>query len=249
MARIPMYDPKTSEARSPLIAGLSDACSKLSEVLDLTTETDEITLENLVISDDDKNRIYQAPIGKKLWLSYPYPVIKKNGIEITEFDDSFSIDFVGGSIAFNNGVTLGDDDVVTAEVSRIGLNSNKLNYIFANIESLEESTRFFKGLFNNVESLESEYSESSTGDFAFVVSEEDYNIYIFNEVWVPVFAPDITSEEVSALWDGPVQDGFARIMSHEGLSGRDGLNQHPIEAISGFNEATNEEILSIWKGI
>lgn len=117
MAKISVFDPGTSEVRSPLIAGITEGLNKLTDILDLETESTIITLINVPISNNDKNRIYQAPNGKRLWLTSPAPVIKKNDSIITEDEDFFEIDYIGGSIAFGKNYTLEDSDVVTAEVT------------------------------------------------------------------------------------------------------------------------------------
>lgn len=69
MAKIPVFDPKDSEVLSPLIAGLTEGVSKLSEVLNLNTVAHtDIQLETLVWTDDKGNsiigKLYQAPFDK-----------------------------------------------------------------------------------------------------------------------------------------------------------------------------------------
>lgn len=39
MASSTMYDPQTSEARSPWLAGLTEICNKLSGVLNMATDS------------------------------------------------------------------------------------------------------------------------------------------------------------------------------------------------------------------
>lgn len=249
MASILVQDPKTSEARSPLIAGLTDACNKLSSILDLKTKEETIELENLPISKTDKNRIYQAPVGKKLWLNYPAPIFRKNGSEINIYDDEFEIDYVGGSISFYPGHNLSDDDVVIAEVTRISNESNKIEEILSNITKSKELADRFKGLYFSEETLTATQTDNESGDFAFVVEDDVYYIYVFDNEWNNIFEPDITPDEVTSIWEGPIDETVSAMLYHKDLLGRDDENQHPIEAITGLNEATNEEILAIWKGV
>lgn len=114
MSSIPNFDPKTSEIQSPLIAGLTDAVSYVSSILGLKTEQlSDYPLEEIFIDDDDRFRIYQAPLGKKLWLENPTPVFKKNGNVVTPISGGFKVDYIGGSIAFDSVNENTADDVFT----------------------------------------------------------------------------------------------------------------------------------------
>lgn len=130
MAKIPMSDPLSTEARSPLIAGLSEAVNKLSGVLDLKTATlTDFPLVEVYISDEDRGRMYQAPLGNKLWLDTPAPVFKKNGTVITPITDNFTIDYVGGSVVFERGYNLLTTDVLTVDATYVVDSSKALEEI------------------------------------------------------------------------------------------------------------------------
>lgn len=113
MAKTNWQDPKSSEIRSTHISGLQEAVGKLEESIGLETvaETD-IPLTEVFISNDDRCRIYQAPEGKRNWLSSPAPVIKKNGVVIT---DDFEIDYGGGAVIFTTPIS--ESDIVTADAT------------------------------------------------------------------------------------------------------------------------------------
>lgn len=186
MSRTPMFDPMTSDARSSLIAGLTEACNKIAGILDMKTNTAEnISLPELYIEPTDRYRIYQAPLGNKLWLHDPAPIIKKNGTVIEPETDGFSIDYLGGSIAFESGYTLNEWDVITADVTYIVDESNKINDLVASIKSFEEDAGKNKGAFENPSDLSSAFPEAKPGDFAIVTSENA--IYIWDDTkkeWV-----------------------------------------------------------------
>ena len=74
MTKTNWQDPKTSEIRSTQISGLQEAVSKIEESIDLdfVYETN-IFLSEVFISNDDRHRIYQAPVGKRNWMvCFPY---------------------------------------------------------------------------------------------------------------------------------------------------------------------------------
>lgn len=208
MSRTPMYDPLTSDARSSWLAGLTEACNKLSGVLDMKVQTfTNLTLPELYIEENDRFRIYQAPLGNKLWLTEPAPVIKKNGTVITPENDGFTIDYLGGSIVFESSYVLTEWDVITADASYIVDESNKISSILASIDTIEEEAGKNKGAFNTVSDLEGAYPNASAGDFAIVSSENA--IYIWDDTakeWVNANAKvDLTSyftkTEINALLD------------------------------------------------
>lgn len=208
MSRTPMYDPLTSDARSSWLAGLTEACNKLSGVLDMKVQTfTNLTLPELYIEENDRFRIYQAPLGNKLWLAEPAPVIKKNGTVITPENDGFTIDYLGGSIAFEDSRTLTEWDVITADASYIVDSSNKISSILESIDTIEKEAGKNKGAFDTVADLEGDYPTASAGDFAIVSSENA--IYIWDDTakeWVNANAKvDLTSyftkTEINALLD------------------------------------------------
>lgn len=208
MSRTPMYDPLTSDARSSWLAGLTEACNKLCGVLDMKTATFEnLDLPELYISENDRYRIYQAPLGNKLWLSNPAPVIKKNGSVIMPENDGFSIDYLGGSIAFE-GTNRGTQfDVFTASATYIVDQSNKISEILGSIETISQEAGKNKGAFTNASDLNSAYPVGTPGDFAIISSENA--IYVWDDTakeWVNANAKvDLTQyftkEEVQDMVD------------------------------------------------
>ncbi len=119
MAKIPQQDPKTSEILSPFIAGLSEAVSKLSESTNMKVESaTNVQLSEVFVSDSDRYRIYQAPDGKRNWTSDTV-MIFKNGAAITQDTAHFTIDRVGGSIAFEPDYALIASDIITANFSYV----------------------------------------------------------------------------------------------------------------------------------
>lgn len=180
MANTPMYDPKTSEARSSWLAGLTEACAKLSNSLNMKTiSTVDLPLNELFISDDDRYRIYQAELGQKLWLSEPAPVIKQNGLVITPENDYFTIDYLGGSIAFEQGHTLDENDTVTANVTYITGASSEIESLNAAIQSAQQSAMSFRGYYQTYDNLVADISDPQTGNFA-IVGGTDNSVYIWN---------------------------------------------------------------------
>lgn len=141
--KLPIFDPGTSEIQSPFVAGLSEGISKLAEILNIKTEHTTIQLNNVPITDDDKNRIYQAANGYRLWLNDPAPVIKKNDGVIVESTDNFTINYVGGSIAFEPNSRLQDEDKIEAEFTYAVNESEALKAINAAISGLEDKVAKF----------------------------------------------------------------------------------------------------------
>lgn len=190
MANVPMYDPLSSEARSSWIAGLTEACNKISQTLNMKTGTFKgLELSELYISKDDRYRIYQAALGNKLWLSSPAPIIKKNGLVITPSSDNFTIDYLGGSIVFERGHTLTENDTITVDATYIIDESNTIRQILSKIEELELSASNFSGFFNTYDSMVSSLGTGSAGQYAIVGGTEN-SIYIWNpttEKWENTF--------------------------------------------------------------
>ncbi len=181
MARTPMYDPRTSEARSAWLAGLTEACNKLSGVLDLKVgRISDLRLNEIYISKDDRFRLYQAPLSNKLWMSDPAPEFRKNGIIITPERDNFTIDYLGGSIAFERGYTLTENDLVTVTTSYIVDESNVLESLSNRIENISNDVGRFKGYYLTEDALHSSLISGSIGDYAFVGGETNA-MFIWNE--------------------------------------------------------------------
>lgn len=186
MAKTPTFDPMTSDVRSSLIAGLTEACNKISSTLDLKTETMEnLPMPELFIASNDRCRIYQAPVGNKLWMAVPAPVIKKNGIIISPNTDYFTIDYLGGSIAFDENHRLQESDVVTVSATYIVDKSNRLDTLVELVNSLSEKSGKNKGSFESYNDLYAAYPTASAGDFAIVTNEDAVYVWSVNESdWV-----------------------------------------------------------------
>lgn len=113
MAKTNWQDPKTSEVRSTHISGLQEAVGKLEESVGIETVSETgIPLIEVYISSDDRYRMFQAPEGKRNWLLSPAPVIKKNGVVIT---DDFEIDYGGGAVIFTTPIS--ESDILTADAT------------------------------------------------------------------------------------------------------------------------------------
>lgn len=121
MAYTSPFDPKSSEARSSWLAGLTEAMSIVTRQLNLkaSDEPEEITLEELFIDESDRRRIYQAKEWNKLWLTDPEPIVKLDGEVINEVTDGFTIDYLGGSIAFEDASRPQSDVLITVTVKHL----------------------------------------------------------------------------------------------------------------------------------
>jgi len=115
MSKTNWQDPGSSEILSTHISGLQEAVGKIEDAIGLQTvaETD-VPLTEVYISDTDRYRIYQAPVGKRNWVASPAPVIKKNGVQITS---GFTIDYGGGAIILSPAAS--SSDTFTADVTRV----------------------------------------------------------------------------------------------------------------------------------
>lgn len=179
MAKTPMYDPQTSEARSDVIAGLTEACSKISGILNMSVKTfEDLTLPELYISENDRFRFYQAPLGNKLWLQVPPPVIKKNGIEISPDRDGFEINYLGGSITFAKNTRLTATDVITVSASYVSDTSQTISELLTKVNTVSQKADKFKGSFSTFDALHSQYPTGTDGDYAIIQSENA--IYIWD---------------------------------------------------------------------
>ena len=126
MARTNWQDPKTSEIISPQISGLQEAVGKIEESIAIDSVAEAgIPLSEVFIADDDRCRIFQAPEGKRNWLIFPAPLIKKNGAVIA---NDFEIDYGGGAVIFTNPIlptdTLTADVTYTIKIDGKGLSTN-----------------------------------------------------------------------------------------------------------------------------
>lgn len=217
MSTTPVYDPMTSDARSSWLAGLTEACNKISGTLNMKTSTFEnLTLPELYISEDDRFRIYQAPLGNKLWIANPAPVIKKNGVVITPANDHFSIDYLGGSIAFEDEYVLTASDVVTASATYIVDGSGQIDTLIEQIEAISTEAGRNKGAYDSLTSLQAAYPTATAGDFA-IVTDED-TIYIWDvetTSWVNIHKDvDLSAYYTSAQTDNLLSGKEDSISAH-----------------------------------
>ena len=173
MAKMPFYDPRDSEVLSPLMAGFSEGLGVLSEILNLNTKTIKgVALEKLTWINSEGHTVlgmlYQAPQGNKLWLTTPYPVIRKNGTIITESADHFTIDPIGGGLFFEEQYALLEDDEVTVDATVVTPSSQALYSILQDISDLKTKAAHDKGYFANPAALQEAVPTGADGDYAIV---------------------------------------------------------------------------------
>lgn len=173
MAKMPFYDPRDSEVLSPLMAGFSEGLGVLSEILNLNTKTIRgVALEKLTWINSEGHTVlgmlYQAPQGNKLWLTTPYPVIRKNGTIITESADHFTIDPIGGGLFFEEQYALLEDDEVTVDATVVTPSSQALYSILQDISDLKTKAAHDKGYYANPSALEEAVPTGADGDYAIV---------------------------------------------------------------------------------
>lgn len=171
MSQIVTQNPGSSEIQSPLIAGITEGLNKLSSVLNLKTGTlEDVQLTAVPIDNDEKNknRIFEANFGNRLWLSSPAPVIKKNGSEITQSGSNFTIDYIGGSVTFPEESKPADGDVITVSATYIIAESEALTAINTALAAVQTQSNKYKGNYDNVGALQLAYSSAENGDYAIV---------------------------------------------------------------------------------
>lgn len=171
MSQIVTQNPGSSEIQSPLIAGITEGLNKLSAVLNLKTGTlEDVQLTAVSIDNEEKNknRIYEANFGNRLWLSSPAPVIKKNGSEITQSGSNFTIDYIGGSVTFSAESKPADGDTITASATYIIAESDALNAINTALSAVQTQSSKYKGNYDNVGALQLAHASAQNGDYAIV---------------------------------------------------------------------------------
>lgn len=173
MAKMPTFDPRDSEVLSPLMAGFSEGLGVLSSILDLNTKQIKgVTLEKLPWTNAEGHTVigvlYQAPANNKLWLTTPYPVIRKNGAVITESADHFSIDPIGGGLFFEEQYALLDSDVVTVDATVVTAESATIYNILQDISDLKTKAAHDKGYFANPAALQEAVPTGVDGDYAII---------------------------------------------------------------------------------
>ena len=225
MATIPQFDPLTSEALSPFLAGLSEGLSRLSAILNLTTTTiTDSAMSEVYIGESDRYRIYQVAAGNRLWLSDPAPVFKKNGTTITPISDNFTIDYIGGSIKFETTARLLSTDVVTVSATRINNASTEINDIKSDVTAVEAITAHFIGYYATLSDLQTAHVTGVDGDFAIIGGTVD-SIYMWDSTgsaWKDIYK----TVDLSTYYTKPEADALlsakeASITAHGGTSTSD----------------------------
>ena len=182
MARIPNQNPGSSEVQSPLVAGIVEALNKISDVLSMNTSTMEDVKLNVVnIEGETEGRIFEAPEGKRLWLSSPTPTFKKNGSPITPESNNFTVDFVGGSITFDGMDKPSKSDNITVSATYISNSSELLSGLSSGLDEAKQLSKRYKGAYDSLENLQSGLPTAEKGDFALVIDEMAF--YAFDTAW------------------------------------------------------------------
>ena len=185
MSQIVTQNPGSSEIQSPLVAGITEGLNKLSAVLNLKTGTlEDVQLTAVSIDNEEKNknRIYEANFGNRLWLSSPAPVIKKNGSEITQSGSNFTVDYIGGSVTFSAESKPSDGDKITVSATYIIAESDALEKINTALSAVQTQSSKYKGNYDNVGALQLAHSSAQNGDYAIVF--DPLAVYAWkNDAW------------------------------------------------------------------
>lgn len=195
MAKTNMQDPLSGEARSAWLAGLTEACNKISGILNMKTATfTDLPLTEVFISATDRYRIYQVPLGNKLWLTSPAPIVKKNGIVITPENDHFEIDYLGGSINFESFINddgakdyyrLTGSDTLTVSATYIVEGSQVIDDIESTLANVGLKANHFKGYWATYDALVNGVTTGQSGDYAIIGDENTFYIWNMAETaWV-----------------------------------------------------------------
>ena len=172
MAVINPQNPGTTEIQSPLIAGITQALYKISDILSMQTKTvSDAPLTAVAIdnSDQNKNRIYEDSTSGRLWLPNPEPVIKKNNVQIHPDTDFFTIDYLGGSITFTSETKPSDTDTLTFSATCITNSSEVISLLNTNISAALSSAQRYKGSYNSITDLQAAVTNPTQGDFALLM--------------------------------------------------------------------------------
>lgn len=117
-------DPGSGEILSTYISGLQEAIGKIEDTLKPSiTSVTNVTLEEILIYEGDRYRIYQSP-GKRNWLADPAPVIKVNGVVR---GSGYAIEYGGGGVVFSP--PLSEGDMVTADFAYVVGGSEELDEV------------------------------------------------------------------------------------------------------------------------
>lgn len=121
-------DPGSGEILSTYISGLQEAIGKIEDTLKPSiTSVTNVTLEEILIYEGDRYRIYQSP-GKRNWLADPAPVIKVNGVVR---GSGYAIEYGGGGVVFSP--PLSEGDMVTADFAYVVGGSEELDEVSQDI--------------------------------------------------------------------------------------------------------------------
>lgn len=158
MAEIVIQDPLSDEVQSPLIAGITEALNKISAGLEMGTESLEAVRLDPVggQNPDDPRRIYQVENGKRLWLKSPAPKVYLNGGLVTSAEKDFSMDYIGGSIAFVGEYRPEEEDTLTVSFTHI----KSLDNVIEKIRTVQTATDAAQESANNA-NLNAESAKST----------------------------------------------------------------------------------------
>lgn len=173
MAEIEMQD-FHGEVQSPAIAGIVEALSRISGSMDMKTEhLEKIALSPVPgLNASDPRRIYQAPGGSRLWLSYPEPIVYLNNAQVSSGDLRYSIDYIGGSITFNGDYKPSDSDQLS--VSCVHISEGSYNSVGCELKIIFSAG--FAGMNYTVTSAAGEsYSEIVPSSLVAYVSVKNTN--------------------------------------------------------------------------
>lgn len=163
MVKTNWQDPGSSKIVSTHIAGLQEAIAKIEDLLDINIIAESnLQMTEVFIKDTDRYRIFQVANGKKNWLVSPAPVIKKNGIIIT---DGFSIEYGGGAIILTTNAL--STDVFTADATHTINSSEKIAALYTSVNSINTSITSINTAIAELNNLQKiEVINDTNNDFA-----------------------------------------------------------------------------------
>lgn len=212
MASTTMQDPRSTQARSAWLAGLTEVCAKITGILNMGTASFEdlpMIEERPSDNEEDIRKIYIVPLGYKLWLNTPRPVIKLNGNVLPEDGYDYSIDYLGGSIVFEGDFRPQSTDVITASATYVTGDSKTMAEVMDKLEELDnKAAKNYKGYYETLADMEAAGITGVPGDY--VIIEDTNDIYVWNEKTgkyestykVPDLSDYYTIEETDNLLDG-----------------------------------------------
>jgi hypothetical protein len=197
-------DPQTSEIRSTQISGIQEALGKVEDSLGMESVAEtNIPLTEVYISTEDRYRIFQAPAGKRNWAASPAPVIKKNGVAITE---GFTIDYAGGAIIVSPSAL--STDVFTADATYITAMATSFK------SHLAESTQLFQDLGFDIRWY-ALYSVDGYWDIPLQMAFDAHtHVYVPKGIWK--FISSLTVTKFGATIEGAGQLYGGSVLQYEG---------------------------------